>query len=253
MNIEHISISRKQTWDDCQQKYKYRYHLKEVSQEPTPFYFTFGKIVHKIAEEHTKHKGEKSLTQIKNEVISGQIELEPGTKCPRLDNESSIRLSQHINNYLRLATKVGYNGHIEWQFKYDLDEPNKRFVTGFIDRLVISENKACIIDYKTTRPSKWRKDSRTITQDLQLACYCWVVMREFNIPAKNIFASLYYLEDAKLVPVSFCEETLLSIPKILLEVYKEIETANPDSVFGSVGDQCKRCDYRSKCPFYAIK
>lgn len=252
MNIDHISISRKQTWEECQQKYKYRYHLKLNPTLPTPFYFTFGKIVHKIAEEHSRCKGERTLTEVKHDVLNGKIELEPGQKCPRLENIDSIRLSQHLNNYLRLATKVGYEGYIEYPFKYDLDPPHKKEVVGLIDRLIVKNNKAVILDYKTTKPSKWRKDNKTITSDLQLACYCWVVMKEFGIPASNISASLYYLEDAKLVPVRFCEETLLSVPKILLEAYNEIQQYNPDAVFGSVTPRCKDCQYKNVCPFYSL-
>jgi ATP-dependent helicase/DNAse subunit B len=50
MNIEHISVSRYQVFVECKQKYKYRYHLAIKPDKPEPFYFTYGKIVHKIAE-----------------------------------------------------------------------------------------------------------------------------------------------------------------------------------------------------------
>ena len=54
MNIEHISVSRKQCFDTCKAQYKYRYHLKIVSEEPTADHFTYGKIVHKVAENYTE-------------------------------------------------------------------------------------------------------------------------------------------------------------------------------------------------------
>lgn len=252
MKIDHISISRESVWQECKQKYKYRYHLEVIPDVETPFYFVFGKLVHKIIEEHTKERGNKTLNSIKSDVLSGKIELEPGKKAPTLDNDGHKRLNLHLSNYARLVDKIGYDGEIEWPFLYDLDPPNNRGIKGFIDRLILKDNSAFIIDFKTTKPSKWRKDSSNITKDLQLACYCWVVMNEFKIDAKNIKAALYYLEDAKLVPVCFSEKTLLSVPERLVKVYKEIQDCDPDKVSGSVGYHCKRCDYRQTCPFYSL-
>jgi CRISPR/Cas system-associated exonuclease Cas4 (RecB family) len=252
MKIQHISVSRLQCYDLCQAQYKYKYHLEVRTDVPTPFYFTFGKIVHKIIEEHTRSKGAKTVSRVKSEVLSGQTDLEPGLKAPPLDNESHRNLSTHLNNYSSLVSKIGYEGQVEWPFYIDVDKPNGKMIKGFIDRLVIKDDSACVIDYKTTKPSKWRKDSTTITKDLQLACYCWAVMNEFKIAPKKIKAALYYLADAKLVPVSFSEKTLLSVPERLSKAYEEIQRADPDRVMGNVGDHCRRCDYRKICPFYSL-
>ena len=43
MDIQHISVSRKQTWDTCQQQYKYKYHLKLTPEREQPEYFAYGK------------------------------------------------------------------------------------------------------------------------------------------------------------------------------------------------------------------
>ena len=56
MKIEHLSVSRKQLWDQCNQAYKYKYHLRLASQEPEPEYFLYGKLVHKVAEEYVKNR-----------------------------------------------------------------------------------------------------------------------------------------------------------------------------------------------------
>ena len=82
MNINHISVSRKKTYDRCAQQYKYRYHLK-VPIEQEQIYFTYGKIVHKIAEEYVRRKGESTIGEVSTEVLRGKILLEePG--FPRL-------------------------------------------------------------------------------------------------------------------------------------------------------------------------
>lgn len=252
MNIDHISISREGVWRECQQRYKYKYHLQVLVEQPTPFYFTFGKLVHRIIEEHTKCRGEKSVPRIKKDILNGHIEFQPNESVPSLDRDQYERLTLHLNNYMKLANKIGYDGHIEWPFLFDLDAPNKRCIKGFLDRLIIKDDRAFILDWKTTKPSRWRKDSRTITSDLQLAAYCYIVNKTFNIPAKNIKAALYYLEDAKLVPVSFGQPTLETVPNRLLKIYKEIEKADPDKVKGTVGDHCRRCDYRKICCWYSL-
>lgn len=252
MKIDHISISRDSIYSECPQKYKFRYHLNVIPDVETPFYFTFGKIIHKIIEEHSKLRGEKSISRIKSEILSGQIELEPGKKAPPLENRDHVRLASHLRNYMRLVEKIGYDGEIEWYFNYDLDPPNKKTLVGVIDRLIIKDNSAYVIDYKTTKPSKWRKDHTTITKDTQLACYCYVVSKTYGIPPKSIKAALYYLEDAKLVPVIFSEKSLASVPTYLLNAYNKIQLANPDEAVGNVGDHCRRCEYRRICPFYAL-
>ena len=252
MNIEHISVSRLQCYELCQFQYKAKYHLKLVSDVPTPFYFTFGKLVHTIIDHHTQAKGEKSISRVKSEVLSGQIDLEPGVKAPHLDNEHHKNLTRHLNNYMRLADKIGYDGETEWPFHYDLDPPHQRRIKGFIDRLIIKNGSACIIDYKTTKPSRWRKDHTTITKDLQLAVYAYVVMNEFGIPAKNIKTALYYLDDAKICGARFSEKTLMAVPGKLVEAYKEIQTLDPDHAKGHVGEHCRRCDWRKHCPFYSL-
>lgn len=247
MKIDHISVSRQGIWEQCKQQYKFRYHLKVVSDLPQKSYFTLGKVAHKVIEEHTLNKGKKPINEIMHDVLSGKIYVDGGAALAWNDIQ---RLRKHVTNYGKLSEKIGFEGKTEWNFKKDLDPPNKKCVLGFIDRLIQKDDKIFIIDYKTTKVGPYRKDSTNIIKDLQLACYCWVAMTEFGIPAKNISAALYYLEDAKLVPVTFSEKTLLNIPQFLLKIYNEIESSDPDKVVGKVGMHCNGCDYVNICPWY---
>ena len=65
-----MSVSRKSVWDECKKKYYYKYHLKLDSEEPEPFYFTYGKIIHKIAEEFVERKGKTTINEITNLVLN---------------------------------------------------------------------------------------------------------------------------------------------------------------------------------------
>ena len=84
MNIEHISVSRKQCFDTCKAQYKYRYHLKIVSDEPTADHFTYGKIVHKIAESYVELKGKVKISQIAKDLLEGKFFLEGNSYSPPL-------------------------------------------------------------------------------------------------------------------------------------------------------------------------
>ena len=135
MLIEHISISRDGCFKECNQKYKFRYHLKTVSPVPEPIYFAFGKTIHRIIEEHTKAKGSLELSKVAKDVLTGKLELEHGKKAPRFDAEHQNKLIRMLGHYKRLTEKIGFDGEIEWGFDVDMDGQGRRMV-GFIDRMI---------------------------------------------------------------------------------------------------------------------
>lgn len=250
---EHISVSRRQTWKECQQKYKYRYHLKIKSNEPPQPYFVYGKLVHKIAEIYVQEQGKKSIEEISRECLSGKIEVEQGQQGPIiLEPEYLKKLPTHLKNLKQISDRIGYDGKLEWPFKFDLQPPDNHLIVGVIDRLIIREDKYFILDYKTTKKGFWRKNANTIRTDLQLRCYARVVQREFNAKPENIRAALYYLDGAEVVGTRFSEESLITAEQELHDAYKEITSMHPNDVHGRIGDQCKKCDYRKICPFYSL-
>jgi CRISPR/Cas system-associated exonuclease Cas4 (RecB family) len=249
---EHMSVSRKQTWTECPAKYKYRYHLKIIPDVPEQPYFVYGKLVHKIAEIYVKEKGERKIEDITADCLTGKIELEEGKSPPVLSQEYKTKLTSHIRFIKQISDKIGYDGHLEYPFHYDLDPPKNYFVKGFIDRLIIRGDKFFILDYKTTKKGFWRKNSNTIRKDLQLRFYARVVQKEFNAKPENIQAALYYLEGSELVATKFNEQMLITAEEELYNAFKEIINTKPDDVWGRVGDQCKRCDYRKICSFYSL-
>ena len=250
MDIEHISISRKSTFDQCTQLYKYKYHLRLPIGYEAP-YFLYGKTVHKIIECFCRAKGKVPINDIMQEVLSGKMEIEPGKTATNLSIEYRRKLPKHIANFLKLTKYIGCEeGLVEWKFEYDLDPPHNRKVVGFIDRLVQRGNKFFILDYKTTQKGPFRKTKQTVISDLQLQCYARVVQREFNASADNIQVALFFVEDSELVSTKFTEQQLSQVEPLLLSTYKAIESLSPDNAYGNVQNHCKRCDYNAICPFY---
>jgi CRISPR/Cas system-associated exonuclease Cas4 (RecB family) len=255
MNIEHISVSRGKTYKECKYLYKLKYHEKIPIPGEEKFHFTYGKIIHKIAEMYVEEKAGRSLGEISTDVLRGKVEYEEGKKAPALPDDYKKRMPGHLKSLQKITESTGTGGELEYKFRYDLDPPNEKFVTGFIDRLIIKEDpttgeKHCwIIDYKTTKKGKWRETRESIVHDPQLRCYARVVNREFGVPAANIKCALYYLEGGDLLAAKYSQESLINIEKELLALYNEIAAADPERVWGNVGEHCNRCDYKDICPF----
>jgi ATP-dependent helicase/DNAse subunit B len=257
MDIAHISVSRHQMFTQCPNAYKFRYHLKLEPEGPTPIHFVYGSIVHKICEDYVAAKGARTLEEVYDGIISGRVPYEFDKEgnpisAPELSLEHKRRLPNHMIALKKLTDRIGMDGETEYVFKYDLDPPHSCLVTGVIDRLFQHGNLWYIIDYKTTKKGMWRKDEQTVLKDLQLRCYARVVQREFNVPAENIRAALYYLEGANLIGAKFSHISLVEAEQELLETYKKISNMPEEKAWGNVGPHCKWCDFRKRCSFYSL-
>ena len=253
MDIQHISVSRKQCWDTCQQQYKYKYHLKLIPEKETPEYFAYGKIVHKAAELYVQQKGKVSIEEIANNILNGSILVEEANGQNTNVNLSTNYLQKlplHLKNVKYISDKIGYDGHLEWPFKIDIDPPNNKLLIGFIDRLIIRGDKYFILDYKTTKKGKWRKTPANIQMDLQLRCYGRIIQKEFGAKPENIRAALFYLDGANLISTTFNSYLLESAEQELLDAYNNIVRTSPEMAVARTGFHCKNCDFNNICPFY---
>lgn len=252
MKCEHMSVSRADTYNTCNYKYKLRYELAVIPEQK--FYFVFGKIYHKIVEEYIKLKGEKDIYQITKMVLDGELKIDGDNVAPRLLPDQKNRLGQHIENFLKFNDKIGCIGECEVPFSIDLDPPHGKNWVGFIDRLIIKNDMYFIIDYKTSKKNRWRKNSITIRKDPQIIGYCYIIHKLYNAKPENIRALLFYSEDGDAIDSrTFTKEELEEVPKKLLDIYNNILIQDKDAVVGNVGEHCFNCDYSQICPFYNMK
>lgn len=250
MEIEHISVSRSDCYRECPYKYRLKYHDKVPSPLPEQFYFTYGKIIHKIAEVCVVENGSRPIKEVAKDVLEGRIAVEGEKKAPPLPPDYKSRLPGHLKALERLNKGIGYSGITEFKFKYDLEVPNGKMVTGFIDRIVIKEDMAFVIDYKTTKAGPYRDNKESVKKNKQLRIYSRVVQREFGFPPERIRAGLYYLEGEESVGSSYTGEALDAVESELLGFYNSIKSHKPEEAFGKVGNHCNRCEYRDMCPFF---
>jgi len=250
MKIKAISVSRTGTFRECKYKYKLRYHEEVPSPVPSPVYFDYGKIVHKIIECYTLARGRQPIGEIIQAVLGGKIELEPGRVAKKLPQEYLFKLPDHIRRFMTLTEKIGTDGEVELPFDLDLDEPNDAKLVGFIDRLIIHDDNYFIIDYKTSKKGPWLKNEHTVTEDLQLKAYSRVVQRKFKADPSKIRAALFYLDTGALVGANFSAQSLDNTEKELRDEYYRIKNTDPEFVVGTPGRHCNFCDYKSICQYY---
>lgn len=252
MNIEHLSVSRSGCFDLCKQQYKFRYHLKVLADKPEQQYFTYGKLVHTAAEIYVESKGARPIHDIVTDLLQGRINFDGSQNMHNLDADYFKKIYAHTSVIERFTQKVGFDGEIEYEIKYDLDPPNNRTFLGYIDRLIVKNDRAIIIDYKTSKKNKYRKNKVTIKKDLQLNAYALYVSQKFSIAPENIQAALVYLEEPEVVSTNFTLKGLEETKEFLRKSYIDIESYPEEKVKGSVGFHCQRCDYNESCTFYSF-
>ena len=253
MNIEHISISRGKLYKECEYKYKLKYHEKLLPTKEEPFYFVYGKIIHRIAQIYVEEKAARSLSEVSADVLRGKILLEGNIKAPKIPQEYKVRMPNHLNSVRKITEKLGTDGLTEHPIYVDLDPPNKKYIKGFIDRIIFKNDSAIVLDYKTTKPGPFRENAQSVKFDPQLRYYARFVSQEFKIPAQNISTALLYLDDYQIVGCKYTEQSLIDIEKDMLHLYNTIATKEPDAAWGKVGQQCPRCEYSDVCPFFKNK
>jgi CRISPR/Cas system-associated exonuclease Cas4 (RecB family) len=253
MLINHLSVSRSQCFELCQQQYKYRYHLKVIPDKPEQIYFVYGKLIHKAAEIYVEKKGQEPIFDIGHKLLNRIYDFDGSKNLHLLNTEYRNKFWSHLVVVEKITQKVGFDGEIEYKMEYDLDPPNKRILLGFIDRLIIKNGKAIIIDYKTSKDNAWRKDEKSIKTDLQLNAYAMVINEKFGIEPENIQAALIYLEGAKTVSTNFNKNYLNQVKNKLKELYCKIENMDENMAMPNKGNHCFRCDYNDICPYFRSK
>lgn len=241
LTCEHMSVSRYETWRNCQAQYKHRYHLKTIVEEAEADYLTYGKLIHEIAEQYVNNGGYKTIQKIGKEILIGK----------HLPQKYKKRFAKDLSSLEKITNKFGFSGETEWDFKYDLIPPEGLYITGIIDRLIFIKKKIFILDYKTTqKKSSFRKNEGNISKDLQLNIYAKAVQREFGTHAKDIHAALFYLDGAELIETTFDQDRIDSAETQLANTLKEIKETNTDNIIAWHDYKCNYCPYKNVCEFY---
>ena len=245
------SHSKLSTFEQCPQKYKFRYIDKIVIIEKSIESF-LGKTVHSVLEWlylEVKQGRLPSLDEVilyysqawtqtydeKGIIINGQMTqqdyLEKGVKFL-------------IDYYVKHKPFDDNTLEIEKEITLTIDDKREYQLRGFIDRLSYNL-KTCeyeIHDYKTsnTAPSQEKID-----EDRQLALYSIAIKEKFG-KDKEVLLVWHYLAFNKNVHSKRTNEQLEELKRSVLDLIKMIESTQNFRPY--ISRLCDWCEYQNICP-----
>ena len=245
------SHSKLSTFEQCPQKYKFRYidKIKVLKKSIEAF---LGSIVHETLEWiHNEVKSER-IPNIDEAVIFYSKSWEQKYNQDIYIVKKELTIKDYFNTGIRFI--LGYYTRncpfnentleTEKRIEVNLDDLKKNKIVGIIDRLVYNKEKEEyeIHDYKTgnTLPAQEKIES-----DRQLALYSIAIKNEFGKDKKTKLIWHYLAFDTKIYSER-TNEQLEQLKKETLELIKKIE--NEKEFPTKKSPLCNWCEYKPICP-----
>lgn len=181
---------------DCMKMYEHRYILKTPSCKPESLDLKFGTMAHEVLYKAglAKDIGEHDLDFIPDEIMY------PDLKCHFNINSWNNYFTAVINEVSKIEDKLALEcindyapTEIHRELKLELTAKEFEEITGcknisqpfvgIIDLLIVTKDKAIIIDYKFSSNRKTQDD---FDMNSQLPLYAAMVHYKFDIPLHNI-------------------------------------------------------------------
>ena len=238
MYIKGFSPSKLNVFDECQQKYRYKYvHYlpEEYNDNLSTEALQYGSYIHKVLEDGFEAQTEDELWEHAHRLReSYQFE---GREA---DTEKCIK------NFFKFNSKLTHTVSTEMKFKVDVLDDLE--VNGIIDRVVLGDTgKLLVIDYKT---SKREKTKRELYQDPQLMIYTAAIAKLYEVKIKDVTVAHYYPITGHLVTVSYMPSHIASFLKRLDEKKWAIRKKKAEDFKPRVNRFCDWCGYKNLCPMF---
>lgn len=251
------SPSRISSFEQCPQKYKFRYidKIKPLIEETIESHL--GSAVHETLEwiyNSVKENPEKipTLDDIINHYIQ---EWQKSMSENILIVKKQFTYKDYLNKGIQfLADYFQENypfkdGTIECEKKIVIKLDENTYIRGFIDRLVynIEEGQYEIHDYKTANslPSQEK-----MNEDKQLALYS-IAIKEIYGKDKEVILVWHYLAHNQKIISRRTEEQLEKLKHETKKLIEEIEQTKEFIPNKSI--LCEWCEYKSVCPEWNIQ
>ncbi|MBZ4665605.1 UvrD-helicase domain-containing protein [Mahella sp.] len=188
-----------------------------------------GDIVHSICEK-LKHADE--IDALVDEALDGL--------------DASIQLRERIRNMVVSYAEGPYFScdadevKVELPFIMKLDE--NIALAGRIDRMIIKDGHATIVDFKTGFVHADNIESISTEYMLQLAAYAMAARQVFGLVVDE--AVIYYLESNIAYKVDISPEAIDEARRRLIDAVKAIESAKGMDDFPPSYRHCSRCGYK---------
>ena len=235
MFINTISNSKRDTFNQCKLKYRYKYvdRLEEYDISNTDA-LHFGSYIHKIFEDGANSTELRQLTQI-SEELKGNY---------KFSSAYNAKIEPCLKNFLRLNASFPEVGTSELHF--DLEIAEGITLNGYIDRIIKGKDGGyLVIDYKT---GKREKSKVELYQDPQLKGYVYAVHKLYDIPLSKITAAHYYPITDHLINVQYTSNQIHAHIKSVVDDVWKIRKAKKLDLFPMRNKFCNWCSYKSLCP-----
>jgi|TARA_A100000172_G_scaffold41301_3_gene25208 putative RecB family exonuclease len=233
--INTISNSKRDTFQQCKLKYRYRYvdRLKDYDISNTDA-LHFGSYIHQIFEDGVKSTKYDQLQAIAEE-IKGKYTFA---------KSYNPKIETCLKNFLRFNASLPEMGITEQHF--DIEVAEGISMNGYIDRIVKGkEGGYLVIDYKTSKREKSKVD---LYQDPQLKGYVYAVHKLYGVPVDKITAAHYYPITDTLVSVKYTNNQIHSHVRGVIDDVWKIRKAKKDELLPIRNQYCNWCSYKSLCP-----
>ena len=245
------SHSRLSTFEQCPQKFKFRYiDSIEPDFEETIEGF-LGKKVHETLEWIYQNQGKHfELDEIvKYFIESWNKDYNQNIKIVKEDLTVEDYFNKGIrfliNYFLKNSPFIDNTIATEKKVFIKLDKEGKYNLIGFIDRLVHNKDTNIyeIHDYKTGAI----KSQEELNTDRQLALYS-IAIREYFDNVKDVHLVWHFLDHNEVMRSRRTLEQLENLKKEILDIIKRIEST--EDFYPKTGALCHWCEYKSKCPAF---
>ena len=233
--INTISNSKRDTFNQCKLKYRYRYvdRLKDYDISNTDA-LHFGSYIHKIFEDGVESD---SLDQL-------QRLAEENKDTYSFSKAYNKKITPCLENFLRLNASLPEKGITEQHF--DLEVAEGITINGYIDRVVKGkEGGYLVIDYKT---SKREKSQIELYQDPQMKGYAYAVHKIYGVPLNKITAAHYYPLTDTLVSVQYTTNQIHAHIRSVVDDVWKIRKSKKVDLKPLRNQYCNWCSYKSLCP-----
>jgi ATP-dependent helicase/DNAse subunit B len=237
MFINKISESKRNTFNQCRLKYKYRYidRIEETADANTDA-LHFGSYIHKILEE-----GYEASTMAELDKLAQHHK-----ENYKFGKSYNKKIEPSLKNFLRLNASLEETVAVEHGFNIDMG--NDIEIIGYIDRIIKGkEGGFLIIDYKTGRREKSKTE---LYQDTQLKGYAFAVHQEFKVPFDKLVCAHYYPVTDNLVTIKYSESQVAAHMRNVMNDVWKIRKLKGGEFNPCENEFCNWCGYKNVCTIF---
>jgi len=238
-NIFKLSVSKTNTYLQCNKKYKFSYILKLPRKEFE--YHIFGRFVHKALENF--HLAIIAGDRRKDaDIMFASFDDALQEFLPKISKDSKNLAIELLKQYLSQweADKVK-TSVLEAEKVFNIGISNTLLLTGMIDRIQLDNDGVYhIVDYKTSKSAQYLKNDL-----LQLLTYAFVIYNEHPEIEKVRVSYIMLKLGSQYITKEFSLDQILSI-KQMYEGYAN-EILSDQNFKANPGILCKFCEFADLC------